>query len=148
MKIILLKDVPKIGKRYEIKDVSDGYALNLLIPRGQAIAATPDALKRTDTERAKEDGERKLHEELFVKNMKDLEGVTLTVIGKANEKGHLFAGLHREAIAEELLKQTRLEVNPSFIELEHPIKTVGEHIIEVKGAGKSVKFKLIIEAKK
>jgi large subunit ribosomal protein L9 len=148
MKIILLKDVAKLGRRYETKEVSSGHALNLLIPQGLAIAATPDAVKRIEVIKAKTEGERKVHEDLLVKNIKGLENVTLNVSGKANEKGHLFAGLHKDEIVAELLKQTELQLDPSFIELEHPIKEVGEHMIEVKGGGKSAKFKLVVTATK
>ncbi|MDE2040905.1 MAG: 50S ribosomal protein L9 [Patescibacteria group bacterium] len=146
MKIILLKDVPKVGRRYDIKDVSSGYALNMLIPKGSAEPATPEAQKRAEIERKKSEGERRLHEELLVKNLKDLDGKTLTVSGKANDRGHLFAGLHREEIAAELRKQTELQIDPSYIELAHPLKEIGEHTVEVKGGGKSVTFKLVIEA--
>jgi large subunit ribosomal protein L9 len=144
MKIILLKDVSKLGRKYDVKNVSDGHALNLLIPQGSAIVATPDALKRLEKERAKMEGERKVQEELLVKNLEGLGSATLTIVGKANDKGHLFAGLHREEIAREIEKQTRLQIDPSFIQLEHPIKEVGEHLIEVKGAGKVVKVKVVI----
>jgi ribosomal protein L9 len=71
--------------------------------------------------------------------------VVLTIRAKANPKGSLFAGLHREAIATELAKQTRLQVSPSFIQLEHPLKEVGEHMVEVKAEGKSARFKVVIE---
>ncbi len=147
MKIILLKDISKLGRKYEVKTVSDGYAINMLIPQGQAIAATPDALKRLEAERAKVEGERKVQEELLVKNLEGLKNVTLTIAGKANEKGHLFAGLHKEAIAAEILKQTRLQIDPSFIELAHPLKEVGEHTLDIKAAGKAVKMKVIIESR-
>ena len=70
----------------------------------------------------------------------------MNITGKANEKGHLFAGLHREEIAKEIEKQTQLQVDPTFIQLDHPIKEVGEHEIAVKGGGKSAKFKVVIEA--
>lgn len=146
MKIILLKDVAKLGRKYETKDVSSGHALNLLIPQGLAISATADALKRTEVLRAKSEGEKKVHEDLLVKNIQGLDGVNLNVSGRANEKGHLFAGLHREDIVKELEKQTGLQIDPSFIELEHPIKATGEHVISVNGAGKSAKFKLVVSA--
>jgi ribosomal protein L9 len=87
-----------------------------------------------------------VHDELLAKNLKDLEGKTLTVSGKANDKGHLFAGLHKEEITAELLKQTQLQIDPSFIELAHPIKELGEHTVEVKGGGRSAKFKLLVQA--
>ena len=144
MKIILLKDVSKLGRRYDTKEVSSGHALNLLIPQGLAVTATPEAIKRIDLLKKKGEGEKKVHEDLLAKNIKDLESLTLNIKGKANEKGHLFAGLHREAIAAEIQKQTQLQVDPSFIMLEHPIKEVGEHMIEVKAAGKSAKFKVVV----
>lgn len=146
MKVILLKDVSKLGHKYDVKEVKSGYALNLLIPRGDAMPATPDALKRVSVEKAKIEGERKVQEELLAKNLQALEGVTVKLAGKVNDKGHLFAGLHREAISAELKKQAHLDIPPSFIELEHPIKEAGDHMIEVKVGGKSARFKLDISA--
>lgn len=147
MKIILLKDISKLGRKYDIKTVSDGHAINMLIPQGSAIAATPDALKRIEAEKAKMEGERKVQEELLVKNLEGLKDITLTIKEKLNDKGHLFAGLHREEVAKEIEKQTRLQIDPSYIQLEHPIKTGGEHVIEVKTGNRSVKFKLVVEKK-
>ena len=146
MKIILLKDVKKIGKKYDVKEVSSGHALNLLIPQGLAIAATPDAMEKVKGAKSKMDTERKIQGELLEGNLKSLENITLTVVGKANEKGHLFAGLHREEIVAELAKQTRIQLDPSFVILEHPIKAVGTHSVEVRAGGKSVKLGLVIKA--
>jgi len=145
MKIILLKDVAKLGKKYDVKTVSDGHALNLLIPQGLALTATPGVLKRLEMERAKLEGEKKIHRDLLIKNIQGLADVTLTIAGKANEKGHLFAGLHAQAIALEIEKQTRLQVDPESIKLEHPLKTTGEHIVEISAAGATVKLKIVIE---
>ncbi len=147
MEIILLKDVAKVGRKYEVKNVSDGHALNLLIPQGLAIAATRDALKRIESEKAIVEGERKIQEELLVKNIEGLKDITVTIIGKANEKGHLFAGLHREAISAEIAKQTRLQISPEAIQLDSPIKTTGEHMIEVKAGNQMAKFKVIVQGK-
>ncbi len=147
MKIILLKDVAKLGKKYDTKDVSSGHALNLLIPQGLAIVATPDAVKRVSVEKAKHDGEKKLNDDLAAKNVVDLDGITLNIVGKANEKGHLFAGIHKEEVVAEILKQTQLRIDPTFIQLEHPVKEVGEHTVEARGAGKVVKFKVVVVGK-
>lgn len=146
MKVILLKDVAKLGRRFETKEVPSGHALNLLIPKGLAISATGDAIKRIEVMKKQADSERKIREDLIAKNIKDLTDVTVTISGKANEKGHLFAGLHNDAIVAELQKQTELQIDPSFIELAQPIKEVGEHMIEVRAGGKSAKFKLIVTA--
>lgn len=144
MKVILTKDVPKLGRKFEVKNVSSGYAQNLLIPKGLAIVATEQALKKAELDRKAIEGERKVMQDLIVKNIKDLDGITVSCTAKANDKGHLFAGLHKEAVAEEIFKQTQLQIDPSFIQLEHPLKEVGEHEIEVKGEGESAKFKIVI----
>ncbi len=145
MKIILLKDVPKVGKKYELKEISDGYALNLLIPRGLAIAATKEAIKRIDLEKSRDEGEKKVHHELLMKNLAELEGVTVTMVEKANEKGHLFAGVHKLEIIPAIQKQTRLQIDPEHIVLDKPIKEVGMHSVEVKVGDKSIKFSLDIK---
>jgi len=144
MKVILLKDVAKLGKKYDVKTVSDGHATNHLIPQGLVAAATTESLKRLEAEKIKMAAEQKIHEDLLAKNIKDLNDVVLNISAKANPKGHLFAGLHREEIAAELFKQTRLQVSPSFIQLEQPLKAVGEHTVEVKAGGKSAKFKVVV----
>ena len=144
MKVILLKDVAKLGKRFDIKEVSSGHALNLLIPQGLVVTATADTIKRIDVMKKQAEGEKAIHEELLVKNIKGLDGVTITIVGKANDKGHLFAGIHREEVAKEIEKQTQLQVEPSFIQLEHPLKELGEHEVVVKGGGKQAKFKVVV----
>jgi len=147
MKIILLKDVAKLGKKFDTKDVSSGFALNSLIPQGLAVSATPEAIKKISVEKKVLDAERKIHLDLLLKNIGDLDGVNIIISAKANNKGHLFAGLHREVIVEEIFKQTKLELDPSFILLDEPLKTVGEHAIQAEGGGKKVKFTVTVEGK-
>ena len=148
MKIILTKDVADIGRRYETKNIADGYALNFLIPRGLAVAATPEAVKKIAVIREREEGEKRIQEELLLKNVSALDGATITIAEKATPKGSLFAGVHKAEIIPEIEKQTRLQISPEFIVLDKPIKEIGDHTIEVKVKNKSVKFKLIITAKK
>ncbi len=146
MKVILLKDVPKLGQRFEVKEVKSGHALNFLIPNGDAMPATKAALNQAEVLKAKAEGERKLREDLISKNLSDLEAVILRITEKVNDKGHLFAGLHREVIVSELEKQTGLQISPEFIQLEHPIKEAGEHVISVKAGNKTAKLKIVITA--
>src|SRR4051812_19395727 len=148
MKIILLKDVPKVGRKYEAKDVSEGYAVNLLIPRGLALPATPNNVKSINLEKSKIEGERKIHDDLLTKTLNDLDGQTITIGGKVNEKGNLFAGLHKPELLKAIKEQKNLELNDEHIVLDKPIKEAGEHTVELKGAGKTAKLKLVIEAKK
>jgi large subunit ribosomal protein L9 len=146
MKVILLKDVPKVGKRYETKNVADGFALNFLIPQKLGEIASAAAVKRVELERARDTAERKVHEDLLIKNLKNIDGATVTIKGRANEKGHLFAGIHTGEIVPEITAQTRVQINPEFIVLEKPIKEVGEYDIEIKVQNKSAKFKLVVVA--
>jgi large subunit ribosomal protein L9 len=147
MKIILLKDVPKVGKRYETKEISDGYAINLLIPKGLAVAATADVAKRIELEKARDEGEKKVRQELLLKNLSELDGVTITMTERANDKGNLFAGVHKLEIVPEIEKQTRLQIDAEHIILDKPIKEIGMHEVQVKIGQKSIKFNLEIKAK-
>jgi large subunit ribosomal protein L9 len=146
MKIILLKDVRKVGKKYETKEVADGFALNALIPQKLAIVATPENVRRVDTEKKKHEAEAKVHEDLLLKNIAQIEGKTVHVKGKVNEKGHLFAGLHQAELVAALKKDAHVEILPEHILLEKAIKEVGEHKIDVAVSGKKTSFKLIVEA--
>jgi len=98
MKIILLKDIPKVGRKYDIKNVADGYALNLLIPRGLAQIATPQTEKNIEAMKAKDLVEKKVQGELLVKNLEVLKDLVINMKEKANEKGHLFAGVTKEKL--------------------------------------------------
>jgi large subunit ribosomal protein L9 len=147
MKIILLKDVPKIGRKFEVKNVADGYALNALMPKGLAMVATLQAIAQIDKEKAKIQAEQKIQEELLLKNLGVIKELTVTIKEKANDKGHLFAGITREIIAHHILGATRLNIDVSHIKLDKPIKEVGSHQIPVEALGKKVEFTLVIEAK-
>lgn len=144
MKIILLKDVTKIGQKNTVKNVSDGYAMNFLFPNKLAEQATPQKIKALEKVKLQHDTEDKIHQDLLLKNMRSLDGARVEIQGKANEKGHLFKGIHIEEIAEELKKQDHIDLKPEYIQLEHPIKEVGEFDITAKVGDAKAVFKLII----
>lgn len=146
MKVILQKDVPKIGHKYDVKDVADGYALNCLIPQGKAKIATPDALKKIDALKFEIEAERKIQEDLLSKNLHQIDGKEVVIKAKANDKGHLFAALHSGDIANAIKQGLGADVSSEFIICENHLKEVGEHIIEVKAHNKSARVKLIVEA--
>ncbi len=146
MKVILLKNVPKVGRKYEIKNVSDGFALNFLIPQKAAEPATGPAVKRVEALRAKEVADQKIREDLLMKNLQSIQNVKIEFSEKANDKGHLFSGIHKERLVEELKAQTRLDISPEFIDLAKPLKEVGEHKVVVKVGDKSAEFTVVISA--
>lgn len=146
MKIILLKDVKKIGKKYEIKDVADGFAINMLIPSKAAIVATTANVNLIESKKkgdmlivAKTEAE-------LQKALNDIKGISIEMKGKVNDKGHLFAGIHKEEIITAVKSQKGVNLNTEYVILEKPIKEVGEHAITVKVHDREVAFKLVIKA--
>ncbi len=148
MKVILLQDVRKVGKKFEITEVADGYALNFLIPRRLAEVSNSSNSKRAENIKIKKAATKKVQEDLLVKNLKGLEGITLELKENANEKGSLFKGVNKEEIVAALKSQGHLDLSPEHIQLEKPIKEVGEYTIEAKILDKSSKFKLVIASDK
>lgn len=132
MEVILLKDVRGIGKAGAVAKVSDGYARNMLLPRGLAKEAT--AANKKALEREKATMEAKRQEEIAeAKAQKEkLEAMTLTLKTKAGEGGRLFGAITSKDIAEELKKQTGMDIDKRKFVLDTPIKQVGETIVEVK----------------
>jgi len=146
MKIILLKDIRKVGKKYETKEVADGFAMNSLIPRNLALQATGTAEKHVEALRAQDSAAKSGREAGVAQELEKIAGVTIAMRGKANEQGHLFAAIHAEDLIDELRKESGLEIDAEHIKLDKPVKEAGEHMIPVEVAGKRAEFKLVIEA--
>lgn len=144
MRIILLKDIPKIGRKNDIKNVSDGYAMNFLFPNKLAEQATQKKIENIETLKSQHKEEEEIHQDLLLKNMRSLDGARVEIKCKANEKGHLFRGIHIEEIAEELKKQDHIDLKPEYIKLKHPIKEAGEFDITAKVGDAKAVFKLIV----
>ena len=146
MNIILLKDVSKVGRKYDIKNVADGHALNMLIPKGLAITATTQEIKKIEEKKKNLLTEQKIQGELLLKNLEQVKNTEIYFGEKANDKGHLFAGITKEKLVEEIFKTTRLNLDPKSIEMEKPIKEIGEHKIVIEAMGEKVEFKVIVES--
>lgn len=131
MKVILLKDISGIGHKLEVKNVSDGYARNYLFPHKMAEIANASNLKKAQDyqkslEKKHQEKEKKI-QELASK----LDKTVLTISEKVGEKGKLFEAVTEQKIAD-LLNQQGLTVKKSQIELEEPIKTLGNFSIAIK----------------
>jgi large subunit ribosomal protein L9 len=145
MKIIFLQDVPRVGKKYDIKEVNDGYVMNFLIPRKLAELATPQAVSSLEKRKKNIEIEREVREDLLMKNLEEIKGKVITIKGKANEKGSLFKAIHKKEIIEEMKKQNHADINEEFIVFPKPIKEVGEFEIPISIKDKKSSFKLIVE---
>ncbi|MFA6301288.1 MAG: 50S ribosomal protein L9 [Candidatus Paceibacterota bacterium] len=145
MRVIFLQDVPRVGKRHDIKEVNDGYVMNFLIPRKLAEVATPKAIADLEKRKKNIEIEREVQEDLLLKNLEEIKGKVLMIKAKADEKGHLFSGIHKKEIVEEMKLQNHADISEEFITIEKPIKEIGEHEIPIVIKGKKSSFKLIIE---
>jgi len=132
MKIILLENVTKIGKRFDIKEVKSGFARNLLFPKNLAVVATKENIARYQLLAEKLEKEKALEEELLLKAIESLNDSVLTVYEKANKEGHLFKGIGKKEVVKILEDQKRVSFDESVIMLNKPIKTLGEHRIPIQ----------------
>lgn len=146
MKVIFYKDVAGIGKKFDVKNVADGYAFNFLIPRKLAVMATTQEVSKLESLKAVAAKQKQEAEALLQKSLKKLASVELKIKAPANEKGHLFKGIDAEDIAAELKTQVAFEINPEYLIIEKPIKETGSHVIEAKAGDKNAFFKLLVEA--
>lgn len=145
MKVIFLHDVPRVGRKYDIKEVNDGYAMNFLFPRRLAESVTPKALVLLERRQKEITIEREVQENLLLKNLEEIKGKVIHIKAKADEKGHLFAQVHKKEILEAMREQHHAEISEEFIILEKPIKAVGEFEIPISVKGKKSSFKLVVE---
>jgi large subunit ribosomal protein L9 len=146
MKVILLQDVANVGRRFSVVDVSNGHALNKLIPNKQAEPATPENLKRFEARKARSEAEQAAVNESFAEVVTRISDSTQTITVDANEKGHLFKGLKSADIAEELSK-LGFAVAANQVVLEAPIKEVGEHKIIISDGEQKATFTLAVTTK-
>lgn len=146
MKVILLKDTAKLGKRGEVKEVADGYAINVLIKKGYALMATPAELARW---KAKEDSKihkKELATNTFVQLVDKLEQDPVVITGKkADAKGQLFAQVKEADIAEAIFASTKFSVDPKQIIIGNQIKSQGKHQVELKQGDQKAKISLEIK---
>lgn len=150
MKVVLLKDIPGMGKSGEFKEVKDGYARNYLIPRGLAKPATEGEIKRIENEKTmrihKEDLTRRKSEQI----LKTLQRQVHKVYVKVGGGGKLFGALTPVNLAEILSKNTNMEIDKKWIQLEKPLKEIGMYDIEMHlpgGIKGTVKLEIVGEEK-
>ncbi|MCX6753290.1 MAG: 50S ribosomal protein L9 [Candidatus Nomurabacteria bacterium] len=144
MKVIFLKDVPRVGRRNDVKDVNDGYASNFLFPKKFAEPATPKALAQLEAKKNSVLLDNKIQEELILKSLADIKNIVVNISGKANDKGHLFSAIHKKEIIESLKTNHKAEITEDFIVLDKPLKEVGEFEIGVEIKHHKSSFKVII----
>ena len=148
MRVILLQDVDKVGKKYEVKNVSDGHARNFLIPKGFVKPATEEALEWLKIQ--KEILRKKAEEDLkkAEEQASAIDGMEVVIPVKVGDEGQLFESVASQKILEKL-KELGFEIKKSQIVLENPIKETGEFPVKVHFAHNlEVEIKVIVTEEK
>jgi len=146
MRVILLQDVPKVGHKYEVKEIADGYARNFLLPRGLAEIATEARIRALEAKRAAAQEKQEKQEEGLRKAFADLHGQSIHLAAPANERGHLFRGVKAEDIAAVLSEKCGIAVDARHITRQEPIKETGEYEIELAHGDARARFTLFVKA--
>jgi large subunit ribosomal protein L9 len=131
MRVILLKDIENLGKKYEVKEVKNGYARNFLIPQGLARLATKEVLKELSFKREIE--EKTAEEELkkIQSLASSIDGQEVMISVKIGKKDQMFESITSRKIYENL-KNLGFDVKKNQIELSEPIKGLGEFPVKIK----------------
>lgn len=130
MKVLLIKDVYKLGRAGEVKKVAAGYGRNYLIPQGYAIQATPGAMKQADRIKVKATERRAVLNEELGSVAEVLNGKTLTFAVKAGETGRLYGSVSDEDIMAAIAENFEIEIEKRQVETE-PIRQLGTYKIPV-----------------
>ena len=148
MKVIFLKDIKGVGRKYEEKVVADGYALNQLIPKKLAVPSTGAAAGQIKSLKENEAKHKEAQNSKLRAHVEQITGQEVVVIVNANEKHHLFASITKEKISEILKKEKNVEIGTECIRLIQPIKELGTYEIPLKvGNDKETHFTLVLKTK-
>ena len=131
MKVMLIKDVYKLGRAGDVKKVADGYGRNFLIPQKLAILATPGALKQVERIKAQAEIRRAEQNKELQGLSDDIAGVVLTFAAKAGETGKLYGSITTQNVADALQEKSRYEVKRHQIDMQ-PIRNLGEFTAAVR----------------
>ncbi|MGH7309517.1 MAG: 50S ribosomal protein L9 [Candidatus Rokuibacteriota bacterium] len=131
MKVILLDDVAKVGRRGEVRDVSDGYARNFLIPKKLALTATPGNLKNLSQIKTQQDTKAQRIKSDAEALGARIAGLVLEVTRQASEEGKLFGSVTSQEIVD-FLTSRGVDVERRRIQLDEPIKTLGETAVSIR----------------
>ena len=147
MKVIFNVDVRGQGKKGEMKEASDGYARNYLLPRKMAIEATAEAVHSIEKSKQAEKHREDVKRDEAEKQARDLKGKVVIVKVRAGEGGRLYGSITGQEIADALKAQHGVEIDKRKIELAEPVRAVGQTTVTLKlAAGVSARMILNVTA--
>ena len=131
MKVLLLKDVFKLGRAGDVKRVADGYGRNYLLPQGLAVLATPGALKQVERIKSQATVQRNALNEQLGDVAEQLNGMVLSFAARASETGKLYGSITTQMIADSISKKTGLDINKRQV-YSQPLRALGGHSVQVR----------------
>jgi large subunit ribosomal protein L9 len=146
MKVIFIKNVKGTAKKDDIKEVSDGYALNKLIPEGVAIRATDEAIaniKKGQQLSAESEMKKELELRKLLADLKKTESITIT--GRPHAKNRLYNAVTAQEISHAIQSQHQIFISKDLVLDYQPIHEVGEHDLTIGTKKQSISYKLIIK---
>ena len=148
MKVIFTKDVSSKGKKGEIKEVADGYAMHYLLPRGLAMPASETNVKERENWEKIEEKRKARHDAEINALLEKINGKELTFSARAGTKGRLHGSITSADIAAELSKQVDADIDKRVVALGEPLNTLGTHEVIVRyGKDAEAKISVIIVMK-
>lgn len=144
MKVILLTDIPKVGNRYDVKDFKEGYAQNVLLSKGLAELATPQALARLTARRSQIDKAKEEEMRAFNELISSVNNKVIIIKVKSNEKGHLFKAVSPRDVVEAIKQSSGVDVDENTLIMEH-IKEVGTYSVVIKKGDRKGNCKIVVE---
>jgi len=131
MKVLLLKDVYKLGRAGDVKRVADGFGRNFLIPQGLAVLATPGALSQSEKIRQKAETQRAILNQEMGLVAEKLNNVELFFAARAGETGKLYGSITTQDVNDELEKKLALGLKRQQIDMQ-PLRSLGEHTVRIR----------------
>ena len=144
MKVVLLIDVPKIGKKNDVLDLKDGFAHNVLISKGKAILATPQVLSQLEAKKAKRQREREEENKNFASFISEINNRKIIIKAKANNKGILFKSVTPKDVSIAIRNLIGESIDEKYLIMDH-IKSLGKHEVILKKGNLEGKCEIIVE---
>ncbi|RJQ28076.1 50S ribosomal protein L9 [Candidatus Parcubacteria bacterium] len=144
MKVVFTKDIKGVGKKGEVKEINDGYARNFLILKGFAVQATSGAIQKIEKEKSEKDAAYQRKIQTLKKLADSIKNLKLHFTLKAGEKGELFGSITSKDIEKQLVQYKAGEAQAL---LEHPIKSIGEHVVPIN-VGEGIETTIVVDVKK
>lgn len=145
MKVILMKDVSKLGQRGSVVEVADSYAINVLIKKGLAVLGTPGEIMKWKQKEESTKHKKEVQVNTFLQLIDKINNTKIEITGKKHDgKGQLFASIHASDVTDAIYKATNLSIDPKQVIIDGHIKSLGEYKVKIKQGGQVEEIKIVV----